>query len=58
MPNARLKKQLLSLYAEPEQATALRQLSERTRVPVQVYLREGVDYVLRKHQKQKKERRS
>jgi hypothetical protein len=56
MANSRLKKHLLSLYAEPEQAAALRALSARTRVPVQVYLREGVDLILARYNK--KERKS
>jgi hypothetical protein len=42
----------MSLYVQPEQATALRGLSKRSRVPVQVYLREGVDLVLAKYKKE------
>lgn len=45
----RLKKTALPCYAEPEQAEALRALSVRTRVPQQVYLREGIDLVLAKY---------
>ncbi|HET9709018.1 MAG TPA: ribbon-helix-helix domain-containing protein [Gemmatimonadales bacterium] len=33
------------------EATALKELSEHTRVPQQVYIREGVDLVLDKHAK-------
>jgi predicted DNA-binding protein len=45
----RLKKVPVLAYLEPEQVTALKALSERTRVPQQVYLREGVEWVLEKH---------
>ena len=48
---ARLVKEYLSLYLDPPQAATLRQLSARTRVPQQVYLREGLDLVLRKYRK-------
>ncbi len=50
-PNSsdRLLKHQFSLYVEPEQAGALRELSKRTRVPQQVYLREGLDWVLKKY---------
>ena len=49
----RLKKSALPLYVEPEIAEELRALSERTRVPQQVYLREGVDLVLKKYREAK-----
>ena len=45
----RLKKSQVSVYVEPEQAAALRELSRRTRVPQQVYMREGVDMVLHRY---------
>jgi predicted DNA-binding protein len=50
-PNSsdRLKKTQLALYLEPEQYGALKALSERTRVPAQVYLREGLDLILNKY---------
>ena len=50
-PNSkdRLKKTIVSCYLEPKQHAALRALSERTRVPAQAYMREGVDYVLAKY---------
>jgi hypothetical protein len=49
-PNAkRLQKTQLALYVEPEAAEALKELSERTRVPQQVYLREGLDAILAKY---------
>lgn len=37
------------LYVEPADLERLRELSKRTGVPMQVYLREGADYVLRKY---------
>jgi hypothetical protein len=45
----RLLKTQLAIYLEPEQAVALKALSARTRVPQQVYLREGLDYVLARY---------
>ena len=47
----RLKKTPLSLYLDPPQAKALRELSARTRVPAQAYLREGLDHILAKYGK-------
>jgi hypothetical protein len=48
-PN-RLVKELMSIYVEPAKAKRLRALSSRTRVPAQVYLREGLDHVLAKYE--------
>jgi hypothetical protein len=48
-----LKRQVIA-YLEPEQADELKSLSDRTRVPQQVYLREGVDMVLAKYRKAKR----
>ncbi len=45
----RLKKVPTTVYLEEEQAKALKELSERTRVPQQAFIREGVDYVLRRY---------
>lgn len=45
----RLKKTPMSLYLEPSQAQALRELSARTRVPAQVFIREGLDLILTKY---------
>jgi len=42
-------KELMSIYVEPPKAKMLRALSARTRVPAQVYLREGLDHVLAKY---------
>ena len=45
----RLVKVPVQAYLEPEQAKALKALSERTRVPQQAYMREGIEYVLEKY---------
>jgi hypothetical protein len=47
----RLIKIPVQAYLEPEQAEALRELSERTRVPQQVYIREGINHVLEKYRR-------
>lgn len=41
------KKISTTIYVTPEQNERLRQLHERTKVPVAVYIREGIDLVLR-----------
>jgi len=41
----------MTIYLEPEQAEALKKLSERTRVQQQVYLREGLDLVFAKYKR-------
>src|SRR5690348_678683 len=48
-PNSsdRLKKAQLSLYLEPKDYEALKALSARTGVPQQVYIRRGIDYILK-----------
>jgi hypothetical protein len=46
--------ELMSLYAKKPQADALRALSKQTRVPAQVYLREGLDLVLKKYEEVRK----
>jgi len=50
-PNSsdRLKKMQVALYLDSDQLDALKVLSGKTRVPQQVYLREGLDYVLEKY---------
>jgi hypothetical protein len=50
-PNSRsrLKKKAISVYVEDHQQDALRALSAATRVPQQVYIREGLDLVLAKY---------
>lgn len=40
-------------YLEPEQATALRDLSGKTGAPVNYYIRRGVDLVLAEYSKEK-----
>lgn len=45
----KLIKKQMPLYVEPEQYIALKKLHEKTQVPMQVYLREGVDLVLKKY---------
>jgi hypothetical protein len=47
----RLIKIPFQAYLEPEQAAELRALSDRTRVPAQVYVREGIDVVLAKYRR-------
>jgi len=44
-----LKKKQVPLYLEPEKYAQIKKLSEKTRVPIQVYLREGVDMILKKY---------
>jgi len=53
-PNSsdRLKKTQIAMYLEPEQFEALKKLHDKTRVPMQVYLREGLDMVLQKYKKE------
>jgi len=46
---ARLKKSQLSFYCEPTDYEQLKKLSERTRTPQQVYLREGLVHILKKY---------
>jgi hypothetical protein len=41
------KKLSTTIYVTPEQNDALRLLHARTKVPVAVYIREGIDLVLR-----------
>jgi len=43
------KKIPTTVYLTPEQTEALRELHERTKVPVAEYVREGVDLVLERH---------
>ena len=53
-PNSfdRLKKTQIAMYLEPTQYDALKSLHDKTRVPMQVYLREGLDLVLDKYKKE------
>jgi predicted DNA-binding protein len=43
------KKISTTIYITPEQNERLRILHERTKVPVAVYIREGIDLVLKQH---------
>ncbi len=44
------KKISTTIYVTPEQSDELKLLHERTKVPVAVYIREGIDLVLRRYQ--------
>lgn len=46
------KKISTTIYITPEQNERLKQLNERTKVPVAVYIREGIDLVLELHKDQ------
>ncbi len=48
------KKESMVVYLRPEQKEALKRLSDKTRVPMQEYLREAVDMVLKKHKQEMK----
>lgn len=43
------KKVSTTIYITPDQNERLKLLHERTKVPVAVYIREGIDMVLEKH---------
>ena len=43
------KKISTTIYITPEQNEQLKLLNERTKVPIAVYIREGIDMVLDKH---------
>jgi hypothetical protein len=43
------KKLSTTIYVTPEQNEMLRLLHDRTKVPVAVYIREGIDLVLRQY---------
>ena len=44
------KKVSTTIYITPEQADHLRTLHERTKVPIAVYIREGIDLVLKHYE--------
>ena len=46
------KKISTTVYITPEQNEQLKLLHERTKVPVAVYIREGIDLVLQQHEKE------
>jgi hypothetical protein len=39
----------IAMYLDSDQLDALKALSGKTRVPMQAYLREGLDHVLKKY---------
>jgi hypothetical protein len=45
------KREKLALYLDADQIVNLRKLSEVTRVPVSVYIREAIDDLLKKYTK-------
>ena len=51
-----MAKILSSIYLEIPQLERLDKLSEKTRVPKAVYVREGIDLALKKYEKQLKDR--
>ena len=46
------KKISTTVYITPEQNEQLKVLHERTKVPIAVYIREGIDHVLERHKNQ------
>ena len=46
------KKISTTVYITPEQNEKLKLLHERTKVPIAVFIREGIDLVLERHQKE------
>ncbi len=51
-----MKKVLSTIYMNTEQLARLNRLSATTRVPKAAYIREGIDIVLKKYEKQLKSR--
>jgi predicted DNA-binding protein len=52
-PGAMARKKIsTTIYITPEQNDRLKVLHERTKVPVAVYIREGIDLVLQQHNDQ------
>jgi predicted DNA-binding protein len=46
------KKISTTVYITPEQDERLKELHERTKVPVAEYIRQGIDLILRKYEDQ------
>jgi len=44
----RRKKLAITVYITPDQDRRLRRLHERTHVPIAVYVRQGIDLILKK----------
>ena len=57
MPTMKGKRVLTSLYLDPPMHAALKRLSETTRVPIAVYLREAVSDLLTKYRAEARSRR-
>jgi transposase len=51
-------KALRSIYMDIEQVERIKELSAQTRVPQSVYIREGVDLVLKKHSEKTRKKKS
>ncbi len=49
----KLTKKTINAHLEPEQIERLEKLHEKTRVPRQVYIREGIEMVLKKYEGRK-----
>lgn len=45
------KKITTTIYITPEQNEQLKTLHERTKVPIAEYIRQGIDWILKKNQK-------
>jgi hypothetical protein len=51
-----MAKKLISVYIDEKQIERLAKLSTKTRVPRSVYIRDGLDFILEKAEKQLKGR--
>ena len=51
-----MKKALTTFWMDKEQLARLNRLSEITRVPKSAYIRDGIDIILKKYEKQLKGR--
>ena len=51
-----MAKKLISVYIDEKQIERLARLSAKTRVPKAVYIRDGLDFILNKSEKQVKGR--
>lgn len=46
------KKISTTIYITPEQNELLKQLNQKTKVPVAEYIRQGIDLILQKHKEE------
>ena len=53
-----MAKKLVMLYLDIEQAERIKKLSVKTSIPQAVYMRETIDLVLMKHEKEMRERQA